>query len=252
MLKDAHNSRLVSGLFLKSNCATSWSILLQKPCGNTRAFASRGDHAAAGVSYCGPLPFINPRPRLYMQGARLARYQHRQNRNRRAPLPARKTQQTIYVAKVVDGHFIERQGTQALSRAAMLASRPTRNESLRWENNDNGEVQVFITRQRDLEGAAVIQVFLHPQAAQDHPRRGRQRGLADVQWPQLGRQDDRRAQRQIPSSIARRPRSHLLQYLKTLGQKRFIGFVLESDEKPPGRGAASGKKWQKKQTGASN
>ena len=44
----------------------------------------------------------------------------------------------------------------------------------------------------------------------------------------------------------------LLQYLKTLGQKRFIGFVLESDEKPPGRGAASGKKWQKKQTGASN
>ena len=37
----------------------------------------------------------------------------------------------------------------------------------------------------------------------------------------------------------------LLQYLKTLGQKRFVGFVLEGEERPPDRGAASGKKWVK-------
>ena len=38
----------------------------------------------------------------------------------------------------------------------------------------------------------------------------------------------------------------LLQYLKTLGQKRFVGFVLEGEEGSPDRGTASGKKWVKK------
>ena len=49
-----------------------------------------------------------------------------------------------------------------LSRGAMLASRPTRNDSLRWEENDNGEVQVFIERQETWKVRLLSKVFYIP------------------------------------------------------------------------------------------
>ena len=44
----------------------------------------------------------------------------------------------------------------------MLASRPTRNDSLRWEENDNGEVQVFIERQETWKVRLLSKVFYIP------------------------------------------------------------------------------------------
>ena len=44
----------------------------------------------------------------------------------------------------------------------MLASRPTRNDSLRWEDNDNGEVQVFIERQETWKVKLLSKVFYIP------------------------------------------------------------------------------------------
>ncbi|MXW78497.1 MAG: PqqD family protein [Gemmatimonadetes bacterium] len=138
-----------------------------------------------------------------------------------------------------------------LSRAAMLASRPTRNESLRWENNDNGEVQVSIKRQDTWKVRLLSKFFYIP--------RQRKITLDEVGsevWRMCnGRNSVGRMIEELSDKYQlnrKEAEVSLLQYLKTLGQKRFIGFVLESDEKPPGRGAASGKKWQKKQTGASN
>ena len=61
-----------------------------------------------------PLPFMNPRPRLYMRGRvwrdagldKIAIVEH---------LYRKKDSEDDLVAKVVDGHFIEKQGTQAES-----------------------------------------------------------------------------------------------------------------------------------------
>ena len=44
----------------------------------------------------------------------------------------------------------------------MLASRPTRNESLRWEQNDAGEVQVVIERQDTWKVKLLSRVFNIP------------------------------------------------------------------------------------------
>ncbi len=133
----------------------------------------------------------------------------------------------------------------------MLASRPTRNESLRWENNDNGEVQVSIKRQETWRVRLLSKFFYIP--------RQRKITLDEVGsevWRMCnGRNSVGRMIEELSDKYQlnrKEAEVSLLQYLKTLGQKRFIGFVLENDERPPGRGVASGKKWQKKQTGASN
>ena len=133
----------------------------------------------------------------------------------------------------------------------MLASRPTRNESLRWENNDNDEVQVFITRQETWRVRLLSKFFYIPKQ-----RKITLDEVGSEVWRMCNGRNSVGKMIELLSdeySLNRKEAEvSLLQYLKTLGQKRFIGFVLEGDERPPDRGAASGKKWQKKQTGASN
>ena len=63
----------------------------------------------------------------------------------------------------------------------MLASRPTRNDSLRWEDNDNGEVQVFIERQETWKVKLLSKVFYIPKE-----RKITLDEVADVQWPKFG------------------------------------------------------------------
>ena len=127
----------------------------------------------------------------------------------------------------------------------MLASRPTRNDSLRWEQNDAGEVQVFIERQETWKVRLLSKAFYIP--------RERKITLDEVGtevWQMCNGRNSVGQMIELLSDKYQLNRKEaevsLLQYLKTLGQKRFVGFVLEGEERPPDRGAASGKKWGKK------
>ncbi len=132
----------------------------------------------------------------------------------------------------------------------MLASRPTRNESLSWELSDNDEVRVLIKRQETWKVRLLSKFFYIPKQ-----RKITLDEVGSEVWRMCNGRNSVGKMIELLSEKYQLNRKEaevsLLQYLKTLGQKRFIGFVLD-DERPPDRGAASGKKWQKKQTGASN
>ena len=131
-----------------------------------------------------------------------------------------------------------------LSRAAMLASRPTRNDSLRWEQSDEGEVRVVVERQETWKVKLLSKVFYIPKE--------RKITLDEVGTEVWQMCNGRNSVGQMIDLLSEKYQLNrkeaevsLLQYLKTLGQKRFVGFVLEGEERPPDRGAASGKKWVK-------
>ena len=127
----------------------------------------------------------------------------------------------------------------------MLASRPTRNDSLRWEQSDEGEVRVVVERQETWKVKLLSKVFYIPKE--------RKITLDEVGTEVWQMCNGRNSVGEMIEELAdkyqlnrKEAEVSLLQYLKTLGQKRFVGFVLEGDEAPPDRGAASGKKWTKK------
>ena len=49
-----------------------------------------------------------------------------------------------------------------LSREAMLNSRPARNDALKWEENDEGEVQIRVTRQDSWKIRLLSRMFYIP------------------------------------------------------------------------------------------
>jgi len=126
----------------------------------------------------------------------------------------------------------------------MLAARPTRNDSLRWEEGDEGEVRVIVERQETWKVKLLSKVFYIPKE--------RKITLDEVGTEVWQMCNGRNSVGQMIDLLSEKYQLNrkeaevsLLQYLKTLGQKRFVGFVLEGEEKPPDRGAASGKKWVK-------
>ena len=126
----------------------------------------------------------------------------------------------------------------------MLASRPTRNDSLRWEQSDEGEVRVVVERQETWKVKLLSKVFYIPKE--------RKITLDEVGTEVWQMCNGRNSVGQMIDLLSEKYQLNrkeaevsLLQYLKTLGQKRFVGFVLEGEERPPDRGAASGKKWVK-------
>ena len=126
----------------------------------------------------------------------------------------------------------------------MLASRPPRNDSLRWEEGDEGEVRVIVERQETWKVKLLSKVFYIPKE--------RKITLDEVGTEVWQMCNGRNSVGQMIDLLSEKYQLNrkeaevsLLQYLKTLGQKRFVGFVLEGEEKPPDRGAASGKKWVK-------
>ena len=126
----------------------------------------------------------------------------------------------------------------------MLASRPTRNDSLRWEQSDEGEVRVVVERQETWKVKLLSKVFYIPKE--------RKITLDEVGTEVWQMCNGRNSVGQMIDLLSEKYQLNrkeaevsLLQYLKTLGQKRFVGFVLEGEERPPDRGAASGTKWVK-------
>jgi hypothetical protein len=126
----------------------------------------------------------------------------------------------------------------------MLNSRPTRNESLTWEKTAAGEVQITIKRQDTWKVRLLAKVFYIPKE-----RKITLDAVGTEVWQLC---TGRATVAQIIEALAEKYQLNrkeaevsLLSYLKTLGQKRFVGFVLESAA-PAGRkkGSASGKKWQ--------
>ena len=114
----------------------------------------------------------------------------------------------------------------------MLASRPTRNDSLRWEPNDAGEVQVFIERQETWRVRLLSKVFYIPKER----KITLDEGGSEV-WQMCNGRNSVGQMIELLSDKYQLNRKEaevsLLQYLKTLGQKRFVGFVLEGEEGPP-------------------
>ena len=126
----------------------------------------------------------------------------------------------------------------------MLNSRPARNELLRWEKTEVGEVQLTIQRQETWRVRLLSKVFYIPKE-----RKITLDALGTEVWQMC---TGRTTVAQMIAALSEKYQLNskeaevsLLSYLKTLGQKRFIGFVLEGEGRAgPKRGSASGKKWQ--------
>ena len=132
-----------------------------------------------------------------------------------------------------------------------MDSRPARNEALEWEKNEAGEARITLVRQDNWKTRLLSKVFYIP--------RERTITLDEVGTEVWQMCNGRTSVAQMIQSLRdkyqldrKEAEVSLLSYLKTLGQKRFIGFVLERDEGggeggkgSGGRGRdASGKKWK--------
>ena len=125
----------------------------------------------------------------------------------------------------------------------MLNSRPTRNELLNWEKNEAGEAQLTIQRQDTWKVRLLSKVFYIPKE-----RKITLDALGTEVWQLC---TGRTTVAQMIAALSEKYQLNtkeaevsLLSYLKTLGQKRFIGFVLEGEgQTGRKRGSASGKKW---------
>ena len=132
----------------------------------------------------------------------------------------------------------------------MLNSLPARNDSLEWEKTDKGEAQITVTRIDSWKVRLLSKWFYVP--------RKRTITLDDVGTEIWQMCNGRTSVGQMIEQLRKKYKLDrkeaevsLLQYLKTLGQKRFIGFVLEANsedgrkKKYSNGGDASGKKWEK-------
>ncbi len=125
----------------------------------------------------------------------------------------------------------------------MLNSRPARNELLSWEKTEAGEVQITIQRQDTWKVRLLSKVFYIPKE-----RKITLDAVGTEVWLQC---TGRATVAQIIEALSQKYQLNrkeaevsLLSYLKTLGQKRFVGFVLDGESLAGRRkGSASGKKW---------
>ena len=128
----------------------------------------------------------------------------------------------------------------------MLSSRPARNELISWAKNDNGEAQITVSRQDTWRVRLLSKVFYIPKE--------RTITLDEVGTEVWQMCNGRTTVAQMIESLGKKytldrkeAEISLLSYLKTLGQKRFVGFLIENQTPPsraaPGGGDASGKKW---------
>ncbi len=140
----------------------------------------------------------------------------------------------------------------------MLNSRPARNNALDWEKTDDGEVQIKVTRQDDSWKVRLLsKMFYIP--------RQRKITLDELGTEVWSLCDGKNTVGQMIEALSEKYQLNrkeaevsLLNYLKTLGQKRFVGFMLDKPERGEadkargpgdggspghGRGGGSGKKW---------
>jgi hypothetical protein len=123
----------------------------------------------------------------------------------------------------------------------MLNSRPARNELLKWERKDSGEAEITVTRQEDWKIRWLSKVFYIPKE-----RNITLDEVGSEVWQMCNGSTTVGQMIEKLSSKYQLNRKEaevsLLAYLKTLGQKRFVGFLLEGQEGKK-KAKASGKKW---------
>ena len=124
----------------------------------------------------------------------------------------------------------------------MLNSRPARNEALSWDENDVGEIVIKVERQETLRVRLLSKIFYIP--------RERKITLDEVGTEVWQMCNGKTSVAQMIERLGKKYQLNrkeaevsLLSYLKTLGQKRFVGFLIEGDKGKAERGTASGKKW---------
>ena len=130
-----------------------------------------------------------------------------------------------------------------------MNSRPARNELLKWERNDKGEAQITVTRQDTWKVKLLSKLFYVP--------KDRTITLDEVGSEVWQMCNGNTSVAQMIDSLRdkykldrKEAEVSLLSYLKTLGQKRFVGFLLEGEKQSPkgggarARESASGKRWE--------
>ena len=130
-----------------------------------------------------------------------------------------------------------------------MNSRPARNELLKWERNDKGEAQITVTRQDTWKVKLLSKLFYVP--------KDRTITLDEVGSEVWQLCNGNTSVAQMIDSLRdkykldrKEAEVSLLSYLKTLGQKRFVGFLLEGEKQSPkgggarARESASGKRWE--------
>ena len=131
-----------------------------------------------------------------------------------------------------------------LNRSAMLNSRPARNEALAWDKTDDGEVRITVVRQDSWKIRLLSKVFYIPKE--------RKITLDEVGaqvWQMCnGHHTVAQMIEQLSHTYQlnrKEAEVSLLAYLKTLAQKRFVGFLVDGQQRDKGKphAAASGKKW---------
>ena len=125
----------------------------------------------------------------------------------------------------------------------MLNSRPARNEAVGWDKVESGEVQIKIVRQDTWKIRMMAKVFYIPKE--------RKITLDEVGSEVWLMCNGKTSVEQMIESLSTKYQLNrkeaevsLLSYLKTLGQKRFVGFMLETQKASQGNSNASGKKWE--------
>jgi hypothetical protein len=116
----------------------------------------------------------------------------------------------------------------------MLASRPVRNESVEWERDENGEVCITLVRARTWKVNLLSKIFYIPDR--------RKLVLDEVGsgvWEMCdGKTSVEKMIRGLSAQYKlnlKESEISLLHYLRQLGQKRLVGFLVEKDQ-VPGRG----------------
>jgi hypothetical protein len=129
-----------------------------------------------------------------------------------------------------------------ISREAMFNSKPTRNSALEWEKNEEGEVTITLRRAESMKVKIISKLFWVPDKR-------------TMVLDQIGTQvwDMCDGKTTVEAMIKRLSEDHklnnkeaeisLLAYLKQLGQKNLVGFVVEKKDLGKKRKNASGKAW---------
>lgn len=128
----------------------------------------------------------------------------------------------------------------------MLKSKPARNEALTWEMNDSDEVTITVERRDDWKARILSKVFWIPNT---------RTLLLDQIGAQVWGMCDGKTS--VSAMIRKLSDEHklnlkeaevsLLTYLKSLGKKHLIGFLVDKADLPKHRSnkGASGKAWGK-------
>jgi hypothetical protein len=132
-----------------------------------------------------------------------------------------------------------------IGREAMLKSKPARNDALTWEKNENDEVIVTIERREDWKAKVLSKIFWIPKSR-------------TLMLDQIGAQvwDMCDGKTTVDQMIRHLSKEHklnlkeaevsLLTYLKNLGKKHLIGFLVDKEDLPIRKSTkknASGKAW---------